>query len=464
MMSEQSAAVPVIDAIIHVAERGARSPRGVLRCEIGAQVAFSTESLESYFFAAWEPVAYDALLIAAAVEFADRSQRRAAYMWERQIELHVPVHDVARWRARPVSDALHDALSFLTGDRWHINFYPRHHAEPAAQQRLFSLPSGAEAVIPFSNGLDSCAVAGLVSRALGDRLVRIRLGSISADGKALARERQPFTAVPYKVRAGNDPFVESSARSRGFKFALVSGLAAYLAHAGQVVVPESGQGALGPSLVTVGQAYEDYRSHPLFTTRMERFLKALLDRELRYVFPRLWFTKGETLRAFVDECGDQSWSSTWSCWRQNRHVSVDGRRRQCGVCAACMLRRMSVHAAGLSEPAERYVWGDLSPVAFERGAARSYRAKGKITGASREYAIAGALHLDHLAGLPDSPAHAGALDLAAFQLAGALDIDSAEARRRLDRLLRRHGAEWEGFMRSLGPDSFVADWAMRGRA
>ena len=463
MMNAQSQAAALPDAVIHVAERGASSPRGALRCEIGAQVAFSTESLESYFFAAWEPVAYDALLVAAAVEFADRTERRGAHMWERRFDLHVPVHDVARWQARAVSDALHDVLSFLTGDRWRIHFYPRRNAEPPAQQRLFSLPSGAEAVIPFSNGLDSRAVAGLTGRTLGGRLVRIRLGSASADGEALARERQPFTAVPYRVRPGDALFVESSARSRGFKFALISGLAAYLAHAEKVIVPESGQGALGPALVTVGQAYEDYRSHPLFTVRMERFLKALLGRELSYVFPRLWLTKGETLRAFVDECADQSWSSTWSCWRQNRHVSVDGRRRQCGVCAACMLRRMSVHAAGLSEPAERYVWSDLSPVAFERGAARSYRAKGKITGASREYAIAGALHLDHLAALPDSAAHAAGLDLAAFQIAGALGIERAEAKSRLDRLLRQHSSEWEDFMRSLGPDSFVADWAERGR-
>jgi 7-cyano-7-deazaguanine synthase in queuosine biosynthesis len=358
---------------------------------------------------------------------------------------------------------LHDALSFVTGDRWRIGFYQRDRAEPQPQQRLFSIPSGVEAVIPFSNGLDSRAVGQLAGRTLGDRVVRIRLGSALSDGKALARERHPFTAVPYKVRSGQKRLVESSARSRGFKFAVISGLAAYLANARQIIVPESGHGALGPALVTVGQGYEDYRSHPLFTVRMERFFKALLRRELRYVFPRLWFTKGETLRAFIEQGGDHSWSMTRSCWRQNRHVSVDGKRRQCGVCAACMLRRMSIHAAGLSEPPEVYVWADLSAARFERGAARSYWSKGKITNASREYAIAGALHLDHLAGLLDSQAHKGALGLAAFQLAGALRIDIADAQRRLERLLRQHSSEWEAFMRSLGASSFVADWAMRGR-
>jgi hypothetical protein len=451
-------------AVIHVVEPGVRAPRGVRRCRIGSNVAFETESLESYFFSTWEPVAYDALLVAAAVEFADRTVRRTAYVWERQIELRVPVHDVLHWSGRAVAATLHDALGFLTGDRWHVTFYERTHAADRPQQVTLNLPSGVSAVIPYSNGLDSCAVAGLMARELGSSLVRIRLGSVSSDGEDHDRERQPFTAVPYKVRADGTAFVESSARSRGFKFALISGLAAYLAHAQRIIVPESGQGALGPSLVPVGQAYEDYRSHPLFTTRMEAFLTALLGTKARFEFPRLWQTKGETLRQFVDESGDGKWAATWSCWRQNRHVSVDGRRRQCGVCAACMLRRMSVHGAGLSEPAERYVWTDLSARTFEAGAAASYREKDKITRASREYAIAGALHLDHMASLPTDATARSALDLAAAQLGLTLNLTRDSARSKLKRLLEQHRTEWEDFMGSLGPDSFVADWAMRGRS
>ncbi len=448
---------------IHVIEPGVRAPRGARRCEIGANVAFSTESLESYFFSTWEPVAYDALLLAAAVEYADRTLPRRAYAWARQIELHVPIHDVDLWTSRPVSSALHDALCFLTGDRWHIEFSARRLAAARPQQGTLSLPAGVVAVIPYSNGLDSRAVSGLMAKELGVSLVRIRLGAGLSDGEEQDNGRHAFTAVPYKVRADGAKFVESSARSRGFKFALISGLAAYLANAQRIIVPESGQGALGPSLIPVGQAYEDYRNHPLFTARMEKFLGALLGPRALFEFPRLWHTKGETLRQFAAQCPDGRWASTWSCWRQNRHVSVDGKRRQCGVCAACMLRRMSIHAAGLSESKERYVWTDLTAQTFESGAPRSYRDKGKITRASREYAIAGALHLDHMADLA-VPAHGNALDLAAFQLAGALGLKREDTRRKLDRLLQQHRSEWEAFMRSLGPKSFVADWAMRGRS
>src|SRR5258706_1631355 len=97
-MRAQGRSSDMLLAVIHVAERGTRIPKHAVRCEIDANVGFSTASLESYFFAGWEALAYDALLLAATVEFADRTQRRSAYRWEREIALRVPVHDVTRWR------------------------------------------------------------------------------------------------------------------------------------------------------------------------------------------------------------------------------------------------------------------------------------------------------------------------------------------------------------------------------
>ena len=172
--------------------------------------------------------------------------------------------------------------------------------------------------------------------------------------ESITRFGQPFASVPYRVHEGNRRFAESSARSRGFKFATISGVTAYLSKAEQIIVPESGQGSLGPSLTPVGQAYEDYRNHPLFTDTMEKYLGALFHHQPRFEFPRLWNTKAETLKEFVDKCPDgHTWEATWSCWQSARQASVDGHKRQCGICAACMLRRQSVHAAGLTERKEK---------------------------------------------------------------------------------------------------------------
>jgi hypothetical protein len=451
---------PIRSVAVDIIESGTRRRRGWLSCQIGRNIDFNTSDLETYCFAAWDPIVYDALLVAAAVEFADRTLHRPVLTWQREIELHIPVHDPARWNEKRVADALRDALVFLTGDLWEISFYKRNRPLDPPRQIRFSLPDGSSAVIPFSDGLDSRAVAGLLALELGDKLIRVRLGTKTYDGDASCGQRHPFTSIPYKVRPGEKKFVESSARSRGFKFSLISGLAAYLAKAGRVIVPESGQGALGPALTVVGQTYEDYRSHPLFTDRMERFLDALLGHRIRFQFPRLWFTKAETLRQFVGECDDgSSWHDTWSCWQQNRQVSVDGKKRHCGICAACMLRRMSIYAAGLSEPENTYVWENLGAVTFRTGAAISFEER-KVTGKLHQYAIAGVLHMDHLAGLRASTANAGMLNLSAFQLSASLGLPEAETRVKLDRLLMQHESEWKRFMNSLGPSSFVANWSI----
>ena len=441
-----------------------RGRNGWMRCQLNRNIAFTTSHLESYCIAKWEPIIYDTMVVAAAVEFADKSLRRSKMSWPREFELVIPVHQPSHWSSAVVSDALHDALNFLTGDIWTIEFCKRKRSVMAPEQGTFDIPSNMKAVIPFSEGLDSRCVAGLLGREMGDALIRVRLGSQARDGKALRRARQPFTSIPYDLWAPKGQFVESTARSRGFKFAVISGLAAYLVKAGQIIVSESGQGALGPALVTVGQSYEDYRSHPLFTERMERFFQALFHHKVRFSFTQLWNTKAETLRRFVEECGEgTSWERTWSCWQQNRHVGVEGKKRQCGICAACLLRRLSIHAAGLNERKETYVWENLSAREFYLGAARAFDSE-KITKALREYAIAGALHLEHMAHLRASPASAGTLSLCAFQVSQSLGLAESDVRSKLDRLLAQHEKEWKDFMKSLGKSSFLNKWARGDRS
>jgi 7-cyano-7-deazaguanine synthase in queuosine biosynthesis len=453
MSANEDNELPVVK--VNVIERGGAPRKDWVNCQIGANLQFSADSLASYFFAKWEPMVFDALLVAAAVEFCDKVKTRPKLGWGRDIHLRLPVHNPGCWNRDAVAGRLLGALEFLTGDRWQIEFVKRKKAELSPQQGLFELPlAGPLAVIPFSEGLDSRAVSGLMTAQLGAGLIRVRLGNKSFDrprdtsGRAL-----PFTTVPYKV--SGTTFPESSARTRGFKFALLSGMAAYLANVQRVIVPESGQGALGPTLVTVGQSYDDFRNHPAFTARMEEFLNALLGASVKFEFPRLWFTKGETLKAYTDLADRADWITTRSCWQDNRHASVGGQRRQCGICAACMLRRLSIHAAGLSEPEGTYVWDDLKARSFESGADRSVK---KIEKVQREYAIAGTLHLDHLAGIKNSSIYAYGLKTSANLLGKALKISTSEVETNLDRLLAQHQKEWKAFMKYLGPDSFVHNW------
>lgn len=447
---------------VDVVESGGRARNGTLRCEIDGNLQFSTTSIESYFYAKWDSVLYDALLIAAAVEFCDLVKKRPKLSWGREIHLRVPVHDLKLWNTKEISDALHDALDLLTGDKWNISFCSRKREAVPIRQNSLALRSEFSAVMPFSDGMDSWAVAELMTRQYHGNLALVRLGSKGFKWNKHGDRNRPFSSVPYHVLKGTHRFRESSARSRGFKFTLISGIAGYLSKANQIIISESGQGALGPALVTVGQAYADYRNHPVFTDKMEKFFDALLGYKVRYKHPRLWSTKGQTLAKYVADCQDESglWLETKSCWQQNRHISVNGKARQCGVCAACMLRRLAVHAAGFTEPKTTYVWEDLKANSFEKGAATAFERK-KITRAMGQHAIAGTLHLDHLAGLKDSPINERVLDLNAFQLGRSLDLSQLQVREKLDRLLIQHGMEWRNFMNSLGPTSFVANWAIQ---
>jgi Queuosine biosynthesis protein QueC len=442
---------------VSVFEAGGRARRGWVPCEIDKNLNFTAENLASYFFASWEPIIFDAFLLAAAVEFCDRTHRRPSLGWGRDIALSLPVHDPQKWNQQQVLDTLHEALEFLTGDCWHISFIKRQKVAAPPAQGLFNLATGAIGVVPFSEGLDSNAVGALLSKEFGKALVRVRLGKKNSNQPVDEHGRkEPFKAIPYNVRPGEKRFAETSARTRGFKFAMLSGLAAYLAGAKKVFVPESGQGALGPSLVTVGQAYEDFRNHPRFTTKMSAFLKALLNQDVAFEFPRLWYTKGETLTAYAALKGrTPEWGKMRSCWQDNRQVSIGGRRRQCGICAACMLRRLSLHAAKIADPNQNYIWENLSASTFEAGAANGFN---KITKVQRQYAIAGTLHLDHLSSLWTTPNYDSKIEAQSYQLSKALGVPQQETQKKLCILLTQHKNEWTEFTDSLGPQSFVTKW------
>ena len=123
-----------------------------------------------------------------------------------------------------------------------------------------------------------------------------------------------------------------------------------------------------------------------------------------------------------------------------------------------MLRRLSVHAAGLTEPPDTYIWEDLASPTFEEGAGL---ASEHITQSKFEYAIAGALHLDHLASVQKSPLDKVAIDLAVSGLSRSQGMTEDATRRSMSRLLNQHESEWMNFLDALGPDSFVAAWVGR---
>lgn len=430
-----------------------------INCIIDKHLQFNMSKLSDYFFTEWEPIIYDMLLLAAAVEFCDRTKRRPSGGWGRQIKLQVPVHDPAHWNSNEVITSLHDALSFLTGDNWKLSFSQRKKAHQGTKESLLKIkPLSAKVIMPFSDGLDSLAVGKIIDKEYGERVPRLRLGSKKEN---MTTDSDYFVSIPYKIKPANR-FDESSVRSRGFKFSLLTGIAAYLSNIERIIIPESGQGALGPTLVPVAQTYEDYRNHPEFLSKIEILFQALLSYKVTYDFPRLWFTKGQTVSEYLSLYpNDSSWKDTKSCWQDATKASVNGKKRQCGVCAACMLRRLSVHAAGQDEDQKTYIWEDLKVKEYSDGAAVGFN-NTRARGAMYEYAIAGTLHFDHLASIASLENQGNFIDRRCFTLSSTLNTSKSEVKKKLQALLNQHSNEWKRYISSLGEDSFIRKWAITG--
>lgn len=438
---------------IYVTELGQCVPEGWDACFVGEHLKFKESALETYFFKNREDVVYDAFVLMAAVEYCDYIKQRVTRGWGRKFVLSVPVDDPLHWNDEKVRQPLISSLNILTGDFWNIKFHKRDFVPDWPSQGEFPIETNPLAVMAYSNGLDSLSVSGILSEEFGDKLVRIRLG-----GKA-KNKKHPFVAIPYQVHP-NVYKKESSGRSRGFKFAVLSASSAYLSGASRIIVPESGQGSLGPAFVPLGRIPIDYRNHPKFFSKMEQFLFALFGKELSFEIPRLWYTKGQTIAHYIKRSNDdKSWRETVSCWRGSQQTSVNREKRQCGICAACLLRRLSVHAAGLEESNDTYLWHDLSVSDFAKGAARDVD-KMHDFGAHKKYAIAGMGHLRDMAEI----SHLGlspSLNLHASELARIQNIEKKVIMSNQIELLSNHAQEWEAFLTSLGEKSFLVKWARR---
>ena len=439
---------PLPQLRVEVVEAGKSATPHWTPCELGRHIVFDTAGLEAYSSQEWDHRVYDAFVIAGAVEFCDRAKRRGSQQWGRDISVRIRVHDPDVWKG----GGLDEVLVALTCDRWVVEFVKRETKAARPRQLLLDIDGSANVVVPFSDGLDSYAVARLLEQDCGS-VLRIRLGSKSHVG-ATKNSRRPFATIPYQVKC--DCNAENSMRSRGFKFALLSGVAAYLAQVNDIAMPESGQGMLGSTLVPVGIEYEDVRNHPRFLDKMESFLSTVFNHDIRFQFPRMWHTKADTLKELFEmDAADTGWQSTRSCWQDQRQASVAGKLRQCGICGNCLLRRMSLYVADRDECRKAYVWEDLTAKQFELGLASDFKKHNMK--AMHGHALRAALDLEYLSELSFSSLQ----DVSAVHIAElekSLQMTESEVVNHTDSLIQKHAAEWRAFKSHLGRDSFIVRW------
>jgi len=459
-----SSDVPPVDGSLTIVESGDFSISGNhFLIPIGEGLSIQTGLLHEVCFTEESTLSRDLSLLFSAVKCIDRSVRRLhGRGWERNLRLEIPVYELATWRQASVSNSLADALQFLTGDFWQIRFVKRRR-KPVfeGQVPLLSPPSRKCVFVPFSNGLDSYAQSKLLQNAEPNvDIIPVHLRSSARERtmKSLGMSaKHRLTAIPVSASVTEPKHAEDTYRTRPFLFDGLAALAAILYNGGAVLIPENGQGSLGGSFVRLGSEAPHRSCHPGFTTRLSRFLKQLSGHTIEFVHPALFHTKGKVL---TDLTKVQPDSGQWlrdhpSCSQDARQSHRRGKQIHCGVCGNCLLRRMSLHAANITDPTP-YKISDLHANSIE--GALEPNDNLRYGRAYEDVARNAARSMQRLA---DIACNATSYRFAAEVdgLATYLRQPRTQVQAALEDMLKQHSHEWNSFLDFSGRDSWVAQRA-----
>ncbi|WID95158.1 7-cyano-7-deazaguanine synthase [Bosea vestrisii] len=339
------------DRDVHVVLYGrGHMPDGVARLGAGVMDAVSRLGF------ALQSEAFDFLTIAMAVTAADTFilREEAEDRWSRGLELTIPLSNPGPWIA--VRARLEEALRFLSGDAWSLEFRsegPRRPLQSAIDRRRWRIDlTRSDSACLFSGGLDSYVgvldlLAGggrpaLVSHSYrGDR----RYQNLTAQALPVVCAR--FSANAHPTWTGNS---EVSMRTRSFNFLAYGaavGTAISQIRSGRRVdlwVPENGLIALNAPLTArrIG-SHSTRTTHPHFLQSMQGIFDAV-GLPVRIENPLRHQTKGEMLRRHATDPRFAAQAvRTVSCGKWKRDNT------QCGRCVPCLIRRASFHAAGIAD-------------------------------------------------------------------------------------------------------------------
>ena len=451
-----------------VAEESARPPRPLARsipkgpAPAKHATRIDASHLQRYCFSSHDEVLEDLTAVISAVRTADRSVvRHHMQGWARDLAISASVSDLKLWRSPEVTSALADTLGFLTADRWSFAFtYRKPRKGEPRQEHLVEPPEQPRVFMPFSNGLDSFAIAKeLRAESASPELVLVNVRAKDKPTKwsNLGRKKKlDFHTVEVAAYAREPHRAELTFRSRPFLYDLLAGYGAAIAQPARVVIPENGQGSLGGSLVPLGAEAPHRSCHPGFTSRLANLIRLLTKTEVKFDHPALFLTKGQVLTHLANRDTDVArWLATHrSCSYDARHSSSGKKVMHCGVCGNCVLRRVSMRWTGVTDTTE-YRASDLRATTFEKSFPAGVP---HAVNANRDLARNSIRSMQRLADLATNP-RSVRVEAEVAALTRGLNEPIKNVREKMEAFLNQHRKEWEPFVESCGPQSWVADFA-----
>ncbi|WP_314309971.1 Qat anti-phage system QueC-like protein QatC [Kingella denitrificans] len=316
----------------------------------------------------------DFLTIAMAVTAADTFVLRkdTANGWCRSFSITLPLCQPAIWQANKVH--LEHILHFLSGDIWQFDFQEngQNPPQPYSQNDRTKLVDlrNKDCVCLFSGGLDSSIGAiDLLEQGHSPVLVSHSYKGDKSRQQAIIQQLNQngyinqfsqFNAIA-QPHLNNGRATEITMRTRSLNFlafAIVSAYALqeFVQEEIDVFVPENGVISINAPLTVrrVG-TLSTRTTHPYFIQEIQRLFTAVnIPFTLRN--PYQFKTKGQ----MIAECGNlpllqQIIPDTVSCSHWKR------KNQQCGICVPCLIRRASLHYAGITNDAQ-YEFNDIRQI------------------------------------------------------------------------------------------------------
>jgi 7-cyano-7-deazaguanine synthase in queuosine biosynthesis len=349
----------------------------VVELRAGKHFWFDLEAANRFCFGDLPAPLVDLLRIASSLYVVDRLAKRRRTGGERTpsrtIGMKVQVLDAAFWGKSEVRDVIHEAVEFVSGDFFDIEFLQDTSPFYRTSRLLPDLYEGMSSLVClYSGGLDSAS--GLVARMVESPGRPVLPVTVWHQPRQRHQVRRQLKILRSRFDVPVDPLIvkvammwkslldrdqeETSQRCRSFLFASLGAIAAIMHGQRVVEIFESGIGAVNlPLMAGMVGPMATKSAHPKFLRLMSRLASLVAGDKVEFRLPFFERTKGEVVRSMVEAGLEKLARQTASCVHYPLRHS---RQKQCGVCPACVSRRQAMAVAGIEEPAEAYKYDFLT--------------------------------------------------------------------------------------------------------